>query len=116
MLHHIGIYVSNMERSQSFYETILPVQTKEKLKWDESELLFLKGEGFLLELIPDIFSGAKGTHIAFAVESVEAKVKELQHLGITPSEGPYQLKNGWQTVFYEGPDGEEIEFINTLQF
>ena len=26
-------------------------------------------------------------------------------------EGPFKLKNGWETVFYQGPDNEVIEFL-----
>ena len=26
-------------------------------------------------------------------------------------EGPYKLENGWETVFYEGPNQEVIEFL-----
>jgi lactoylglutathione lyase len=111
MLHHIGIYVTNLEKSLQFYETILPVQRKETMNWNKTELLFLRGEGFVLELIPATLPDSRTTHIAFAVESVETKIVELQQSGITPSDGPYKLENGWQTVFYEGPDREEIEFI-----
>ncbi|RZT14519.1 VOC family protein [Fictibacillus sp. BK138] len=111
MLHHIGIYVTDLEKSLQFYETILPVKKKESLNWNGIELVFLVGKGFALELIPDSLSDSRTTHIAFAVESVETKIMELQQSGIAPSEGPYNLENGWQTVFYEGPDGEEVEFI-----
>ena len=111
MLHHIGIYVTDLEISLQFYETILPIEKKETLNWNGIELVFLRGEGFALELIPDSLSSSRTTHIAFAVESVETKIIELQQSGIAPSEGPYNFENGWQTVFYEGPDGEEIEFI-----
>ena len=114
MLHHIGIYVTDLEKSLQFYETILPVETKETLNWNSLELMFLRGEGFVLELIPATLPDSRTTHIAFAVESVETKIMELQQLEITPTEGPYKLENGWQTVFYEGPDGEEIEFINVM--
>jgi lactoylglutathione lyase len=111
MLHHIGVYVTDMERSKTFYETILTVKTREKLRFHDTELLFFKGEGFQLELIPDERSQSRTAHIAFAVSSVKAKIQELKQVGLNPSEGPYLLSNGWETVFYEGPDGEEIEFI-----
>ena len=111
MIHHIGIYVTDLEKSLQFYETILPVETKETLNWNSLELMFLRGEGFVLELIPAALPDSHTTHFAFSVISVETKIIELQQSGITPSDGPYKLENGWQTVFYEGPDREEIEFI-----
>lgn len=112
MLHHVGIYVSDIKRSSKFYELILHVTEKEKLIWNDTELLFLKGEGFQIELIHATNEQAY-THIAFSVTSVTAKINELKQKGITPTEGPFGLPNGWKTVFYEGPDGEEIEFICT---
>lgn len=113
MLHHIGIYVTDLEKSLQFYETILPVEEKETLNWNGIELVFLSGEGFVLELIPATLPDSRTTHIAFEVENVKAKINELHQSGITPSEGPYNLENRWQTVFFEGPDGEEIEFIQS---
>lgn len=113
MLHHIGIYVTDLKKSLQFYETILAVERKETMNWNKTELVFLRGEGFVLELIPATLPDSRTTHIAFAVESVETKIIELEQSGITPSDGPYNLENGWQTVFYEGPDCEEIEFIQT---
>ncbi|WNB91901.1 VOC family protein [Bacillus sp. NEB1478] len=114
-IHHIGIYVSNLEKSVAFYGKIAAIQSKEKLKWNETELLFIKGEGFQLELIPDSNGVSKSTHIAFTVNCVKEKIRDLQHKGLLPSEGPYHLENGWKTVFYEGPDGEEIEFIEIVR-
>ncbi|MDR7074921.1 VOC family protein [Fictibacillus barbaricus] len=111
MLHHIGMYVENLERSVAFYEKIVTIQSMEKLNWNDTKLLFIKGEGFQLELIQDAHEVTKGAHIAFTVMSIEEKIRELQYQGLSPSEGPYQVENGWKTVFYEGPDGEEIEFI-----
>ncbi|GGB70155.1 VOC family protein [Fictibacillus barbaricus] len=115
MMHHVGIYVSDMKRSSEFYETILPVLTKEKLIWEDKELLFLRGEGFQIELIPSSTINSAGTHIAFSVTSVTDQINALKQLGLTPTEGPYKLSNGWKTVFYDGPDGEEIEFIRTTE-
>jgi catechol 2,3-dioxygenase-like lactoylglutathione lyase family enzyme len=113
MIHHIGIYVTDLERSVNFYETILTIHSREKLKWNDDELLFLQGEGFQLELIPALSQKANTTHIAFAVNDIEGKIEKLQIAGLSPSEGPFHLENGWKTVFYEGPDGEEIEFMES---
>ncbi|MCM3719409.1 VOC family protein [Fictibacillus phosphorivorans] len=113
MLHHIGVYVTNLEKSLQVYETILPVEKKEIVNWNNFDLMFLTGAGFRLELIPETMPDSRTTHIAFSVDHMENKITELQQSGISPSEGPFNLENGWKTVFYEGPDGEEIEFIQT---
>ncbi|MBH0158933.1 VOC family protein [Fictibacillus sp. 5RED26] len=113
MLHHIGLYVSDMKKSSEFYEKILPIEKKESFMWNDTELGFLIGEGFQLELMPKSGNYATCSHIAFSVISVTEKIKELSQEEIFLTEGPYDLPNGWRTVFYEGPDGEEIEFIQT---
>ncbi|MBN3552805.1 VOC family protein [Fictibacillus nanhaiensis] len=113
MLHHIGLYVSDMKTSCDFYEKILPIERKESFIWNDTELFFLVGEGYQLELIPNSRSNAARSHIAFSVTSVTEKIKELSRKDIFLTKGPYDLPNGWKTVFYDGPDGEEIEFIQT---
>ncbi|MED1862586.1 VOC family protein [Fictibacillus nanhaiensis] len=113
MLHHIGLYVSDMKRSSEFYEKILPIEKKESFMWNDTELVFLIGKGFQLELMSNSGDYAACSHIAFSVTSVTEKIKELSQEEILLTEGPYDLPNGWKTVFYEGPDGEEIEFIQT---
>ncbi|MBH0167452.1 VOC family protein [Fictibacillus sp. 7GRE50] len=113
MLHHIGLYVSDMKKSSEFYEKILPIEKKESFMWNDTELSFLIGEGFQLELMPNSGSHTASSHIAFSVTSVTEKIKELSLKEIFLTEGPFDLPNGWRTVFYEGPDGEEIEFIQT---
>ncbi len=113
MLHHIGLYVSDMKKSCEFYERILPIQKKESFMWNDTELVFLIGEGFQLELLPNSADHAACSHIAFSVASVTEKIEELYQEDILLTEGPYDLPNGWRTVFFEGPDGEEIEFIQT---
>ena len=115
MLHHVGIYVNDMKRSSEFYELVLPVTAKEKLIWNDFELVFLKGEGFQIELIRTADLRDSTAHIAFSVTSLTDKMNELQQAGLKPTEGPYELPNGWSTVFYEGPDGEEVEFICTKE-
>ncbi|WP_416730221.1 VOC family protein [Fictibacillus sp. JL2B1089] len=115
MLHHIGLYVSDMKTSCEFYEKILPIKKKESFMWNDTELVFLVGEGFQLELMTNSGSHAASSHFAFSVTSVTKKIKELSRKEIFIEEGPYDLPNGWRTVFYNGPDGEEIEFIQTTK-
>ncbi|MQR93866.1 VOC family protein [Fictibacillus phosphorivorans] len=113
MLHHIGLYVGDMKTSCDFYEKILPIEKKESFMWNDTELIFLVGKGYQLELMPILEDHAGFSHIAFSVISVTEKINELSQKEIFLAEGPYDLPNGWRTVFYEGPDGEEIEFIQT---
>ncbi len=104
-----------MKRSSEFYERILPIEEKESFMWNDTELIFLIGKGFQLELIPNLGSHTSSSHFAFSVTSVIEKIKELSQEEIFLTEGPFDLPNGWRTVFYEGPDGEEIEFIQTTK-
>ena len=115
MLHHIGLYVSDMKTSCEFYQKILPLEKKESFMWNDTEIVFLVGKGLQLELISNSGSHAARSHIAFSVTSVTEKIKELTRKEVFLTEGPYDLPNGWRTVFYDGPDGEEIEFIQTTK-
>ncbi len=76
---------------------------------DKESIIFLVKNDFRLELI---WSGLpegspRGVHICYEVD----RLGEIIMSRGAPIEGPYVLENGWETVFYEGPDHEVIEFL-----
>lgn len=104
--HHYGLEVTNMEEAITFYENVLGFQTESRFSFMEEEIMFLTLENFRLELIP----GQQGlTHLCFEVNNLFDVMKQLGEL--QKLEGPYELQNGWKTVFYEGPHQEIIEFL-----
>ncbi|MCJ7841909.1 VOC family protein [Lederbergia sp. NSJ-179] len=111
--HHAGIDVRNLDHSISFYESMFDFKMEQFLTLSGEKIAFLKNEDVKIELIEleDIPPPCHSVHIAWQVEDIESWMKRLRGKGLSSSEGPYKLKNGWVTVFYEGLDGEVIELI-----
>jgi hypothetical protein len=51
------------------------------------------------------------THLCFEVNDINQMITRFYDHGFEVIEGPYILRNGWQTVFFEGPDHEILEFL-----
>jgi catechol 2,3-dioxygenase-like lactoylglutathione lyase family enzyme len=109
-LHHIGIEVNQLERSMLFYKALLGLHFKNRIHFLNEDIIFLEGEGVQIELNKKT-APPSSAHLAFSTDSIHKTVLSLKNKGILPADGPYTLDNGWKTVFYEGPDGETIEFI-----
>ena len=73
------------------------------------EIVFLVLGDFRLELISGQQKTDKATHICFEVSDLHEVMKRFDD--IRKIEGPYKLENGWETVFFEGPDRRVIEFL-----
>ncbi|MGE8206120.1 VOC family protein [Heyndrickxia sp. NPDC080065] len=110
--HHFGIEVSDIEKSISFYETFLDLHRIKNVEFLNEEIVFLIGEGFQIELVKtdDTITRTRA-HLAFEVTDLMMTINGYKEKDFQPIEGPYFLKNGWKTAFYEGPNGEIIEFI-----
>ena len=112
--HHIGINVKELENSKIFYQTHFDFREEFYLEMESETILFLSADTIRLELIHDSVTrdnhSAK-VHFAWGIKSIGEKMEELKHQGLLPIEGPIQLPNGWQVVFYSGPDGEMIELV-----
>lgn len=110
--HHFAIEVKDLETSIAFYQKFIGLHEEGRLLFQDENIVFLANNDFRLELI----SGGKrpvsqGVHICFKVDTIHEVIKNFQEDGIIAIEGPYKLENGWETVFYKGPDNEVIEFL-----
>jgi lactoylglutathione lyase len=108
--HHFAIEVKDLETSIAFYQKYMALSEEARISFNHEEIVFLTSENFRLELI----SGGErhnshGVHICFEVDTIAT----FNHNGLSAIEGPYKLYNGWETVFYHGPDQEVIEFLYT---
>ncbi len=104
--HHYGIEVGNLEDSVDFYKNHLGFQEEKRLRFMEEEMVFLTLDDSRVELIAGRTLNA---HICFEVSNLDKIMTKLT--GLRKVEGPYKLDNGWQTVFYEGPTKEILEFL-----
>lgn len=107
-IHHYALEVKNIKASIAFYQTHLGFQIEETLKFMGEEIVFLTSGECRLELISNQENACheRTVHLCFEVDDIGKLMKEVPIL-----EGPYQLDNGWRTVFFEGPDHEILEFL-----
>ena len=106
--HHFAIEVENLEESITFYKKLLGLKIENRFSFFDEEIVFLTSENFRLELV-ETPKDDKTTHICFEVSNLHEVMNQFDHR--QKLEGPYKLKNGWETIFYKGPNQEIIEFI-----
>ena len=119
---HVGVVVTNMERSVAFYRDLLGMDEVERLKTaGGTELVFLRmGDAGFVELIQRSgeLSGRytraapSAEHFCFEVNSLDAWLAKLAEQQIALSSGPgvMQLPSGKvRLAFIQDPDGIPVE-------
>lgn len=109
--HHYAMEVNNLEESIAFYKKYFALKEENRIFFMEEEIVFLAAKDFRLELISNQHekSYVKTAHLCFEVNDLHEVMNQFD--GNRKIEGPYKLQNGWETVFFEGPDQEIIEFL-----
>ncbi|MDI9259101.1 VOC family protein [Alicyclobacillus sendaiensis] len=119
-LEHVGIMVSNLERSIAFYTDVLGMELLGTLDHNTPgiRLAFLSypGQNAQIELIegyaerlPD---EGQVHHVAITVDDIEAEAARLRGAGVRfLDEAITTLRNGAQYIFFAGPDGERLELF-----
>lgn len=125
-IHHVAISVRNLENSANFYKDIFGfIEVKRFERKDlGGKAVFLKLEGMQIELWQfdkqienkdDLSNlnilGIK--HIAFEVDNIEEKYKELKAKNIEISE-PKLGASGARYSFLKDPDGIPLELYEKL--
>ncbi|MDF2854813.1 MAG: hypothetical protein K0Q87_664 [Neobacillus sp.] len=125
MLHHVEIYVSNLEKSIEFWDWLLiklGYETYQKWeqgiswKYNETYLVFVQTEQRFLE-IPYHRSRVGLNHLAFhakSKEQVDSVTKELEEKGISilyKDRHPYAGGKDYYSVFFEDPDRIKVELV-----
>lgn len=111
---HIGIKVTDMERSKRFYTEVLGCKVLKDYKYPASNLVFLDAHGTIIELIykkenePRTLGPVE--HIAFKVDSLDEKMAMLADMNI-PVIGEPRVVGTARIIFFDGPDGERFEFV-----
>jgi glyoxylase I family protein len=124
--HHVAIRSANWEASVKFYKEVLGCV--EKVRWDagnDQAIMLDTGDGNYIEIFSN---GAKGPkpegniiHYAIRTDDIDAAIKRVQAAGATIIHQPKTVdfvnaKPGPVTVrvaFFQGPDGEIIEFFQS---
>lgn len=110
--HHYGLEVSNLEESIKHYTNLLGLEVESKHSFLGEEIAFLSSTHFRLELVCHPHS-TNSAHLCFEVSDLQQVINTFGTNKI--AEGPYKLDNGWESVFYEGPHHEMIEFLQLAQ-
>jgi glyoxylase I family protein len=121
---HVGIVVSDLDRSKAFYGALGFVTDSE---YDDGAktLVFLRAPGLRLELFcyretPGVSPSAGQRslgfrHLAFSVDDIDEAVARLVEAGILPAETVVREAPGLaRLVFLTDPDGVEIEIMQDL--
>lgn len=107
--------VTDVDLVCDFYKKYLGFEEGGKVTFEGEEILFLKLGDFQLELIHGTNSLLNSTHLCFETNNLRETIERFSQAGFIVDEGPYKLKNGWETVFYRGMANEVIEFIENKQ-
>jgi glyoxylase I family protein len=122
-VHHVAIQASNFEASLHFYTEGLGFQcTLQFVEDGRNVAMFDTRDGTYLEL----FSGGNGTyvqgvlmHLALRTDNCDAAIERARIAGATVTIEPTDvLLQGEPAIpvryaFCQGPDGEEIEFLQS---
>ena len=115
-LAHIGIFVKDYEKSVDFYKRL--GFTLDKEEKPSIRLAFMSAGTCLIELVEktDIPTRTAGTvdHIAVTVDNIHAAIENAKANGIeidATTVNEMDILGGIKNVFFEGPDGERLEFF-----
>lgn len=115
---HVGIVVSDLERSKAFYRALGFVDGDERVMADKT-LSFMHLGDLAVELFayaepasaadhPDRALGFK--HLALATHDIDAAYAGLREAGVIADDiAIREMPNGWRLLFFPDPDGMEIE-------
>ncbi|WP_168121037.1 VOC family protein [Paenibacillus sp. HB172176] len=120
-IEHLGIMVTELERSIAFYTEVLGMEHTYTLPHTNGviKLAFLSFPGSTeteIELIEN-YNGnlpaeGKVHHAAFTVDDIEAEFERIQSLGVPLRDTEITtLPNGARYFFLYGPDGELLELF-----
>jgi len=121
---HVGMTVSDLDRSIGFYCDLLGLQlVLRKRQPSGSEVAFLDAGGGMLEIgasagawkSVDVPAGTAGVrHLTFAFDDVDATVTKLTAAGVEIIEQPRNAHNVElikRLAFCRDPDGVQVELI-----
>lgn len=125
---HLGLRVSDINKSSSFYQTLGFVVTEKfskKVENGEVHVEFLTSPKLTLELyqLPNttnhfnLSQSHNGIeHFALEVNDIDKMLHKIKELGYQIDEGPiYEKRERCEVSFFliSGPDGERVEFDMT---
>ncbi|MDO7907442.1 VOC family protein [Paenibacillus sp. JX-17] len=125
-LEHVGIMVSSLEDSIEFYQRVIGLQLLETMGpiGEHVRLAFMAFQGQTsveIELVEGASDSSlpnegKVHHVAFSVEGIEDEYERIKRLGLDGLDPEITtLPNGSRYFFFDGPDGERLEFFQSTR-
>lgn len=124
-IEHVGIMVSSLERSIEFYEKVVGLTYLETLLHTNGviRLAFLAFPGSRdteVELIEgytgNVSREGRVHHVAFNVDHLDGEFARIRSLNVDGlDESITTLPNGSRYFFFNGPDGEALEFFESTR-
>ena len=118
-LAHIGIFVKDIDKSVDFYKRLgFTLDNEENVG---IKLAFLSAGTCLVELIEQKEGDARPAgvvdHIAVEVDDIIAAIENANKNGIKidAEVKSVEILGGVKNVFFDGPDGERLEFFEYLK-
>jgi len=122
-LAHIGVFVSDLERSIAFYRDILGFEVRHQNEVDGIKVAFVNLGDLTLELIlspEEVSKRSDGivAHIAMKVNGIEAVAAALKEKGIVFESDIFFAEHFWakgsKWITFRGPDNEHLELTEVL--
>ncbi len=124
VINHIALYVSDLVKSNHFYEKVMGFKNIPEPFKDGKHSWFEIGNNCHLHLIEgskEIIKHHINTHLAFTTASIDSFVETLTNAGITfrdPINGQLNVvhirPDGIKQVFFQDPDGYWLEVNNDV--
>jgi lactoylglutathione lyase len=123
-IEHVGIKVAQLEQSLEFYKEVIGLTLQDIIgePGDGLRLAFLSFPGQTsveVELIERVWTGlpdeGKVSHVAFSVTGIDAEHSRIASLNLSGLTGISTLANGSRYFFFDGPDGEKLEFFESTR-
>jgi len=125
MLHHVEIYVSDLERSIAFWSPFMSQLGYEADRWSEGMNYVKEGEAYFCFLQAPAEHVAAGyhrkrvglNHLAFSgksrahVDELAAWVRSSGYTTLYGSEYPYAGGPGYYALYCEDPDRIKVEVV-----
>jgi lactoylglutathione lyase len=120
-LNHMGVYVTDLKKSTTFYENILSLKQIPEPFHDGKHTWFSIGKAGHLHLIEGAkkqYERDRNDHLCFSVKDIDAFIANLDKNHVEYTNWPGTAKeptvrvDGVKQIYFKDPDGHLIEINN----
>lgn len=116
-IEHVGIYVTDLDRSVAFYRDVLGLELKDIIDIGTGRIAFMQIGDSQLELVCNASTGSRPAgvvdHVTFTVNDIDAVYNRLKEFGVELiDEAPKEVFGGKAKIlFFYGPNKERLELF-----